>query len=70
MIEITARLLKGPAYLAGEMVECSITFSNPEDPSLKKSHSYRYVCLCVRFSFSQKLKTRFFLHITYLHPAP
>lgn len=48
MIEITARLLKGPAYLAGEMVECSITFSNPEDPSLKKSHSYRYVCLCVR----------------------
>ncbi|KAL0270231.1 UNVERIFIED_CONTAM: hypothetical protein PYX00_007702 [Menopon gallinae] len=39
MIEITARLIGGPAYIAGEVVECCITFTHPQDPSHKKSHS-------------------------------
>lgn len=43
MIEITARLVRGSAYIAGETVECCITFSNPQDPNQKKSHSNRSV---------------------------
>ncbi|XP_033227534.1 RAB6A-GEF complex partner protein 2 isoform X2 [Belonocnema kinseyi] len=41
MIEITAKLLKGPVYFSGEMVECLVTFSNPHNPihQISQSHS-------------------------------
>ncbi|XP_059486249.1 RAB6A-GEF complex partner protein 2 [Neocloeon triangulifer] len=39
MIELTARLLRGPVYLAGEMVECSVTFRNPSPPENTRSQS-------------------------------
>ncbi|EEB17277.1 conserved hypothetical protein [Pediculus humanus corporis] len=38
MIEISARLIKGSVFLAGEVVECYITFSNPPYPNHKKFH--------------------------------
>ncbi|KAK6639758.1 hypothetical protein RUM43_008033 [Polyplax serrata] len=38
MIEISARLIRGSAFIAGEVVECCITFSNPQDPNHKISH--------------------------------
>ncbi|XP_046399104.1 RAB6A-GEF complex partner protein 2 isoform X1 [Ischnura elegans] len=39
MIEVTAKLVRGPLYLAGETVECRITFHHPVLPSHSKSQS-------------------------------
>ncbi|KAJ9591555.1 hypothetical protein L9F63_001909 [Diploptera punctata] len=39
MIEVTAKLIRGAVYLAGESVECYITFSNTPAPIHKRSHS-------------------------------
>lgn len=39
MIEVTARLIRGPVYLSGEIVECSILFTHPPSPSHKVSQS-------------------------------
>nr|CAD7392969.1 unnamed protein product [Timema cristinae] len=39
MIEVTAKLVKGPVYLAGEIVECYITFSNPPVSLHKRAQS-------------------------------
>ncbi|XP_012272249.1 RAB6A-GEF complex partner protein 2 [Orussus abietinus] len=41
MIEIIAKLVKGPVYFSGEMVECLVTFSNPPNPvhQISQSHS-------------------------------
>ncbi|KAJ8874265.1 hypothetical protein PR048_025108 [Dryococelus australis] len=39
MIEVTAKLIKGPVYLAGEAVECYITFSNPQVSTHKRAQS-------------------------------
>jgi hypothetical protein len=41
MIEVTAKVVRGPVYLAGESVECYITFSNTPEPVLKRSQSNR-----------------------------
>lgn len=43
MIEITAKLIKGPVYLTGEVVECSITFNHPPSPTHKISQSHNDV---------------------------
>lgn len=39
MIEVIAKLLSGPVYLSGEVVECSITFIHPNLPSHRMSQS-------------------------------
>ncbi|XP_065335737.1 RAB6A-GEF complex partner protein 2 [Cloeon dipterum] len=39
MIELIAKLLRGPVYLAGETVECSVTFRNPSPPENTRSQS-------------------------------
>ncbi|XP_063231541.1 RAB6A-GEF complex partner protein 2 isoform X2 [Bacillus rossius redtenbacheri] len=39
MIEVTAKLVKGPVYLAGEAVECYITFLNPQVSTHKRAQS-------------------------------
>lgn len=39
MIDVSAKLIRGPVYLTGELVECFITFSNPPVPQHKKSQS-------------------------------
>ncbi|KAG8221838.1 hypothetical protein J437_LFUL003472 [Ladona fulva] len=39
MIEVTAKLVRGPLYLAGETVECRVTFHYPVLPSHPKSQS-------------------------------
>lgn len=39
MIEVTAKLVRGPLYLAGENVECRVTFLYPVLPSHSKSQS-------------------------------
>ncbi|XP_012254757.1 RAB6A-GEF complex partner protein 2 [Athalia rosae] len=41
MIEITAKLVGGPTYFSGEMIECCITFGNPTNPNhqISQSHS-------------------------------
>ncbi|KAF4525037.1 hypothetical protein B566_EDAN001950 [Ephemera danica] len=39
MIELTAKLLRGPVYLSGESVECSVTFRNPSPPEHTRSQS-------------------------------
>lgn len=43
MIEITAKLVRGPTYFSGEMIECYITFANPTNPSHQISQSHRFV---------------------------
>ena len=41
MIEITAKLIRGPVYFSGEVIECLVTFSNPLNPihQISQSHS-------------------------------
>ncbi|XP_066996470.1 RAB6A-GEF complex partner protein 2 isoform X3 [Anabrus simplex] len=39
MIEVTAKLVRSPVYLAGQTVECVITFSNPPVPLHMRSQS-------------------------------
>ncbi|XP_053989101.1 RAB6A-GEF complex partner protein 2 isoform X2 [Hylaeus anthracinus] len=41
MIEITAKLVRGPVYFSGEVIECLVTFSNPPNPihQISQSHS-------------------------------
>ncbi|KAK9297237.1 hypothetical protein QLX08_008972 [Tetragonisca angustula] len=41
MIEITAKLIRGPVYFSGEVIECLVTFSNPPNPihQISQSHS-------------------------------
>lgn len=39
MIEVIAKLLSGPVYLSGEVVECSILFIHPNLPSHRMSQS-------------------------------
>ncbi|XP_015518745.1 RAB6A-GEF complex partner protein 2 [Neodiprion pinetum] len=41
MIDITAKLVRGPAYFSGELIECCITFGNPTNPNhqISQSHS-------------------------------
>ncbi|XP_046991942.1 RAB6A-GEF complex partner protein 2 isoform X2 [Schistocerca americana] len=39
MIDVTAKLVRGPVYLAGEAVECYITFSSPLPASHVRSQS-------------------------------
>lgn len=39
MIEVTAKVVRGPVYLAGESVECYITFSNTPVPAHRRSQS-------------------------------
>jgi hypothetical protein len=41
MIEVTAKVVRGPVYLAGETVECYITFSNTLAPVHRRSQSNR-----------------------------
>ncbi|CAD6231718.1 GSCOCG00001552001-RA-CDS [Cotesia congregata] len=43
MIEVIGRLLKGPVYFSGEVIECYVTFSNPLNPIHQKSQSYNDV---------------------------
>lgn len=43
MIELSAKLLRGPVYLAGEIVECSVTFRNPAPSEPTRSQSNRYI---------------------------
>lgn len=43
MIEVIGKLLKGPVYFSGEVIECYVTFSNPLNPNHQKSQSHRYV---------------------------
>lgn len=47
MIEITAKLLRGPVYFSGEAIECLVTFSNPPNPihQTSQSHSDLFECL-------------------------
>lgn len=40
MIEVTAKLVRGPVYLSGEVVECLISFVHPQSPSHKVSQSH------------------------------
>lgn len=40
MIEVTAKLIRGHVFLTGEIVECSISFTNPPLPSHKISQSH------------------------------
>lgn len=40
MIDVTAKLVRGPVYLSGEIVECSISFTHPPSPSHKVSQSH------------------------------
>lgn len=41
MIEITAKLIRGPVYFSGEVIECLVSFSNPPNPihQISQSHS-------------------------------
>jgi len=41
MIEITAKLVRGPVYFSGEIIECLVTFTNPPNPNhqISQSHS-------------------------------
>lgn len=39
MIEVNAKLLKGPVYLSGETIECSISFIHPKSLQHKVSQS-------------------------------
>ncbi|XP_003703058.1 RAB6A-GEF complex partner protein 2 isoform X1 [Megachile rotundata] len=39
MIEITAKLIRGPVYFSGEVIECLVTFSNPPNPIHQISQS-------------------------------
>ncbi|KAG8036903.1 hypothetical protein G9C98_004225 [Cotesia typhae] len=43
MIEVIGKLLKGPVYFSGEVIECYVTFSNPLNPIHQKSQSYNDV---------------------------
>lgn len=43
MIEVTAKLIRGPVYFSGEVIECLVTFSNPPNPSHQISQSHRYI---------------------------
>lgn len=42
MIEVHARLPYGSVFLAGEVVECHVTFHSPFTYSQKQSQSNRY----------------------------
>ena len=42
MIEITAKLIRGPVYFSGEIIECLVTFTNPPNPNHQISQSHRY----------------------------
>lgn len=42
MIEITAKLVRGPVYFSGEIIECLVTFTNPPNPNHQISQSHRY----------------------------
>ncbi|XP_076223263.1 RAB6A-GEF complex partner protein 2 isoform X1 [Nomia melanderi] len=72
MIEITAKLIRGPVYFSGEIIECLVTFSNPPNPSHQISQSHSDIfeslawasaqvhCQCSTNSkivFSEKLNT-------------
>ncbi|XP_022920364.1 RAB6A-GEF complex partner protein 2 [Onthophagus taurus] len=39
MIEVTAKLIRGPVYLLGEIVECGISFTHPPSPQHRVSQS-------------------------------
>jgi len=41
MIEITAKLVRGPVYFSGEIIECLVTFTNPPNPNHQISQSHR-----------------------------
>lgn len=40
MIEVVAKLGRGPVFLAGEMLECVITFTNPLSASSTSASRY------------------------------
>lgn len=70
MIEVNARLLRGPVYLLGEVVECSISFIHPPSPQHKVAQSHNDVfeslawasaqihCICTTDSKLGKLEDK------------
>lgn len=44
MIEVLAKLGRGPVFLAGEVLECVITFTNPLSASSTSASRYRSLC--------------------------
>lgn len=50
MIEITAKLIRGPVYFSGEVIECLVTFSNPPNPNhqISQSHRLRIINFVIR----------------------
>lgn len=48
MIEVSARLTRGSVYLAGEIIECILTFKNPGASPSARAQSNKYVdCLII-----------------------
>lgn len=43
MIEVIAKLVRGPVYLSGEIVECAISFAHPHSPTHKVSQSHNEI---------------------------
>lgn len=44
MIEVLAKLGRGPVFLAGEVLECVITFTNPLSASSTSASRYGTLC--------------------------
>lgn len=55
MIEVLAKLGRGPVFLAGEMLECVITFTNPLSASSTSASRYDglWALLCVKSQSSR-----------------
>jgi hypothetical protein len=56
MIELTAKLLRGPVYLAGETIDCGVTFRNPSPPENTRSQSNRYTKIILNFLLNKNVK--------------
>ncbi|XP_017771625.1 PREDICTED: RAB6A-GEF complex partner protein 2 [Nicrophorus vespilloides] len=53
MIEVTAKLIRGPVYLSGEQIECAITFSHPKSAAHKVSQSHNDSFECLAWASAQ-----------------
>uniref|UniRef100_T1IMB0 furin n=1 Tax=Strigamia maritima TaxID=126957 RepID=T1IMB0_STRMM len=53
MIEVTARLIRGSVYLAGETIECLITFRNPVINPNTRAQSNNEVCETLAWASAQ-----------------
>jgi len=53
MIEVTARLTRGTVYIAGEVIECVVTFRNPIADSNTRAQSNMDVCETLAWASAQ-----------------